>query len=93
MSPATGWDAARAWRLHPSVGLRGETFGALAYHFGTRRLTFLKDVLLADVVRSLADHRDGSSALAAAGVGQDRRDRYDAALHSLVLAEVICARD
>ena len=47
-----------AWRLDPDVALRPERFGALAYHYGTRRLTFLRSVLLADVVRALGDlHR------------------------------------
>ena len=32
-----------AWALSPSVALRPEPFGALAYHFGNRRLTFLKN--------------------------------------------------
>ena len=32
----------RAWRIAPQVALRPEPFGALVYHFGTRRLTFLK---------------------------------------------------
>ena len=31
-----------AWRLHPQVALRPEPFGALLYHFGTRRLSFLQ---------------------------------------------------
>ena len=30
------------WRLDDAVSLRPEPFGALAYHFGTRRLSFLK---------------------------------------------------
>jgi len=30
-----------ALALSPSVALRSEPFGALAYHFGNRRLTFL----------------------------------------------------
>ena len=33
---------AEAWRLDGSVALRPEPFGALAYHFGTRKLSFLK---------------------------------------------------
>jgi len=30
-----------AWELHPQVALRPEPFGALAYHYGNRRLTFV----------------------------------------------------
>jgi putative mycofactocin binding protein MftB len=31
----------RAWALAPQVSVRPEQFGALLYHFGTRRLSFL----------------------------------------------------
>ena len=43
----------RAARLGPEVELRPERFGALAYDFGTRRLSFVRR--RADAVRSLAD--------------------------------------
>src|ERR1700761_7377440 len=33
----------RSLRLSPQVGLRPESFGAMSYHYGTRRLSFLKD--------------------------------------------------
>lgn len=49
-------------RLHPQVSVRPEPFGALLYHFGTRRLSFLKDRRLLDVVRRL----DGATSLEAA---------------------------
>ena len=51
----------RAWRLHPQVSVRPERFGALLYHFGTRRLSFLKHPALLTVVESLDDcaHRAG----------------------------------
>ncbi len=45
--------------LHPQVSVRPEPFGALLYHFGTRRLSFLKDRRLLDVVRRL----DGATTL------------------------------
>ena len=40
--PAVPVHEAAAWRLADSVALRPEPFGALAYHFGTRKLSFLK---------------------------------------------------
>jgi mycofactocin radical SAM maturase len=43
----------RAASLDPEVELRPERFGALAYNFGTRRLSFVRR--RADAVRSLAD--------------------------------------
>jgi putative mycofactocin binding protein MftB len=45
--------------LHPQVSVRPEPFGALLYHFGTRRLSFLKDRRLLEVVRRL----DGATAV------------------------------
>jgi len=41
---------------------------ALLYHFGTRRLSFLKNQTVLAVVRSLADYPSARSACAAAGV-------------------------
>ena len=45
--------AVAALALHPQVSVRPEPFGALLYHFGTRRLSFLKDRRLLDVVQRL----------------------------------------
>ncbi len=47
----------RAPQLDPEVELRQERFGALAYHFGTRRLSFVRR--RADAVRSLTDEFEG----------------------------------
>jgi putative mycofactocin binding protein MftB len=78
--------------LSDQVGLRAERFGALAYHYGTRRLVFLNDAVLTEVVRSLADHADVPSALAAAGVPDEQRAGYTTALARLADAGVISAR-
>ena len=48
------FDPALPYRRSPQVALRPEPFGALAYHFGTRRLSFLKTPVLVTVVESLA---------------------------------------
>lgn len=73
------------WRLHPQVAVRPEPFGALLYHFGTRKLSFLKNRTILAVVESLAQHPDVDSALTAAGVDHGQRPAY---LHALgVLAE------
>jgi putative mycofactocin binding protein MftB len=67
------------------VAVRPEPFGALLYHFGTRKLSFLKNRTIVAVVESLADHPDVGSALVAAGVGAGQQAPY---LHALgVLAE------
>jgi len=92
-APATAaYDGARAWALHPQVALRPESFGALAYHFGTRRLTFLKSRTLLAVVESLAGHRSGAEACRAAGVPDDELGTYDAALAALAESGMICER-
>ncbi|NUR08623.1 MAG: mycofactocin biosynthesis chaperone MftB [Nocardioidaceae bacterium] len=79
------------WRLDPSVALRPEPFGALAYHFGTRRLSFLKTPELVDVVRRLADGTVGE-ALTAAGVPEAHWPAYARALRSLADGGMITRR-
>ena len=81
-----------AWQLSPAVALRPEPFGALAYHFGNRRLTFLKRPELVAVVRSLAEHPDVRSALEAAGVPASHHRAYADALCGLARTETICRR-
>ncbi|HEX4751916.1 MAG TPA: mycofactocin biosynthesis chaperone MftB [Solirubrobacterales bacterium] len=71
------------WRLHPQVALRPERFGALAYHFGTRRLSFLKSPRLLDVVRGLDASVDPAAACRAAGVGEEEMPGYRHALATL----------
>jgi mycofactocin biosynthesis protein MftB len=74
-SPVGGFDPARAYRCSPSVALRPEPFGALVYHFGTRRLSFLNPWLVT-VVPGLADQPDVHSALDAAGVDPAQRPDF-----------------
>jgi mycofactocin biosynthesis protein MftB len=82
---ATLFDPDRGWRLHPQVAVRPEPFGALLYHFGTRKLSFLKNRTILTVVRSLDDHSDIRSACRAAGVEDAAQGPY---LHALgVLAD------
>jgi putative mycofactocin binding protein MftB len=82
-----------AWGLSPSVALRPEPFGALAYHFGNRRLTFLKRPEMVSVVRSLDEHADVRSALVAAGVPESQHPAYADALAALAGADLIRPRD
>jgi mycofactocin biosynthesis protein MftB len=72
-----------AWRLHPRVALRPERFGALAYDFGTRRLSFLKSRRLLDVVNCMDGRRTAREACALAGVDEDELPRYEQALSTL----------
>ncbi len=82
-----------AWRLHPKVSLRPESFGALAYHFGTRRLSFLKSPRMLDVVRSLGEYPSARDACRAAGVSDAELPVYSQALATLAGTEMICGRD
>ena len=81
MTPGA-FDAGAQWRLDPGVAIRPEPFGALAYHYGSRRLTFLRSPLLADLVRDLEHHDSAESALAA-HVPETERPAYRRALASL----------
>ncbi len=77
------FDPARPFRCSPSVALRPEPFGALVYHFGTRRLSFLKTPELVAVVSGLEHHPDVHGALTAAGVEESQRPAYLRALAGL----------
>jgi putative mycofactocin binding protein MftB len=77
------FDLERGWALDPQVALRPEPFGALAYHFGTRRLSFLKSRTLLRVVESLSEQPSARAACAAAGVGDDELAQYTRALATL----------
>jgi putative mycofactocin binding protein MftB len=78
VSSSAGFDPGRSYRCSPSVALRPEPFGALVYHFGTRRLSFLKTPQLLTVVSGLTEHPDVGSALDAAGVDHAQRPRLSA---------------
>ena len=83
MRAGSTFDPARGYRRSPSVALRPEPFGALVYHFGTRRLSFLKTPQLVDVVSGLEHHPDVHGAVEAAGVPQPQRPAYLRALAGL----------
>jgi mycofactocin biosynthesis protein MftB len=76
------WNVDAGYRLDPQVALRAEPFGALAYHYGTRRLTFLRSPLLVEVVRSLEHHGSAAAAVDAA-VPPAKRTAYLKALADL----------
>ena len=82
---------AKAWRLSPQVALREESFGALAYHYGNRRLVFLKSRLLVDLVSSLGEYASATEAIGVL-VPATQRAGYERALARLAASEVIDAR-
>jgi putative mycofactocin binding protein MftB len=86
------FDPTRPWRRARSVALRPEPFGALAYHFGNRKLSFLKSTTLVTVVETLADHPSAEAALVACGVPEAQRPAYVRALADLARSNMIEVR-
>ena len=82
----------RPLELHPSVALRPEPFGALAYHYGNRRLIFLKNPDVVAVVRRLGEERSVQATLEACGVAPARWGAFVDALSSLESSEVLRER-
>ncbi|HEY1919763.1 MAG TPA: mycofactocin biosynthesis chaperone MftB [Streptosporangiaceae bacterium] len=80
------------YEKHPQVALRHEGFGGLAYHYGNRRLVFLKSQALLDVVEALAEFPTAADALAARAPG-DERAACAAALPALLASGIIRARE
>ena len=80
------------WQRARSVALRPEPFGALAYHFGNRKLSFLKSKTLVAVVESLAEHASATAALTACGVTEPQRPAYVKALADLARSQMIEVR-
>ncbi|CAM5741308.1 mycofactocin biosynthesis chaperone MftB [Mycolicibacterium aubagnense] len=87
--PALAFDPDRGWRLHHQVAVRPEPFGALLYHFGTRKLSFLKNRTIVEVVNSLADHPDVRSALRAADIEDAQQGPYLHAFGVLVQSKML----
>jgi putative mycofactocin binding protein MftB len=75
--------------LDPHVALRPEPFGALAYHYGNRRLVFLKHPDVVRLVRALDHHDSVAGALRACGIAEARWPAFVSALESLVSSEVL----
>ena len=90
---ADSFDLDRPWQLHPQVSVRPERFGALLYHFGTRRLSFLKSPALLTVVRELGDARSAREACARAGVTETELPAYATALQTLATSQMIRPRE
>ena len=85
------FDAGRPYRLHERVALRPEPFGALAYHYGNRRLNFLRAPELVTLVESLVDHDNPRAAFDAAGIEPRRWPSFEKALASLAASDFLVA--
>lgn len=81
-----------ALALHPQVALRPEPFGALAYHYDTRKLVFLKHPDVVRVVQSLGDHDTVADTLTACDIDEHRWPSFDKALTSLYESEMLHER-
>ena len=81
-----------ALELHPQVAVRPEPFGALAYHYGNRRLVFLRHPDIVRVVRTLSDHPTLRDTLVAEGVAESRWPSFVKALSSLTTSEIVRVR-
>jgi putative mycofactocin binding protein MftB len=85
------FDAGQAYEKHPQVAIRPEGFGGLAYHYGNRRLVFLKAPELVVLVQSLADYPTARDALAAC-VPARQQPACEKALPPLLAAGIIRPR-
>lgn len=81
------------WIQSPAVALRPEPFGAMAYHFGNRKLTFLKKPELVQVVCSLGESATVRDALVQASIPESQWHAYLAALRSLAATDMIRANE
>ncbi len=82
----------RAIELHPQVSVRPEPFGALAYHYGNRRLVFLRHHDLLAVVHALAEHDSLAAALTACEVAPSRWPSFEKAFADLLAGEIVRER-
>ena len=87
------FDVGRAYRLHPQVALRPEPFGALAYHYGNRRLNFLRSLDLVALLKDLGNHPSVQAALDASPVERRRHGAMQRALAQLAASDFLIALD
>lgn len=83
-NPASG-----RWRLHQRVALRPEPFGALAYHYGNRKLNFLRSHDLVRLVDGLAGFQSARAAFDSLELDDRQWPAYGRALDSLAESNFI----
>ena len=82
----------RRLELDPQVALRPEPFGALAYHYGNRKLIFLKHPDMVRVVQTLGDHDTLAETLRACEIDEARWPSFESALAALTRSEMLHER-
>jgi putative mycofactocin binding protein MftB len=82
----------RHLELDAQVALRPEPFGALAYHYGNRKLIFLKHPDVVRVVQALAEHETLADTLAACEIDEARWPSFERALTALTESEMLHER-
>jgi mycofactocin biosynthesis protein MftB len=92
MTDAIRVRADHAYDLDAQVAIRPEPFGALCYHYGNRRLTFLRSPEMVAVVQALAGAATLADAFEIVGVAEARRATFLAALDQLAASGMIHER-
>lgn len=82
-------DPAAVYRLHEKVAVRPEPFGALVYHYGNRKLVFLKNHRIVAVVNSLDGRATIDEVFDTNGVPVPSRPNYLRALRSLLKSDML----
>ncbi len=82
-------DPTGVYRVHEMVAVRPEPFGALVYHYGNRKLVFLKNHRIVAVVNSLDGHTTIDDVLEANNVPEASRQNYLSALYSLLKSDML----
>jgi putative mycofactocin binding protein MftB len=75
--------------LDPQVALRPEPFGALAYHYGNRKLIFLKHPDVVRVVQHLDGDRTLADILTVCDIDEARWPSFEKALVALTESEML----
>ena len=78
--------------LDPQVAVRPEPFGALAYHYGNRKLIFLKHPDVVRVVQALAEYHTLADTLTACEIDEARWPSFERALNALTESEMLHER-
>lgn len=87
------FDPDRAYRLADQSVLRPEPFGALGYHYGERRLNFLRCEDLVALVESLGRHHSPRAAFSASHLDESRWPSFSLALARLAASGFLVAED